>query len=353
MHDPRSSLAQSLAEFGIGAGHDQPLVLAFSERAILRESATLERIRAELRGLGAALLLVTGGQSFSFRPDDELDLQGRNDDCGPDARARLRRACGLPVATSRGDELSLVVLSSEQVIVGRHTVVAEDGLSALALGLHAAGSDAIAPRHPLTLTRRDVVLVSLVGAFALLATQGCREPAPAAAVPTAPGPKATQTVKLSLNVNGQIHPLEVEPRVSLLDALRERLALTGSKKGCDHGQCGACTVLVAGRRVNACLTLAVMVGDSPITTIEGLAHGDTLHPMQAAFVSEDALQCGYCTPGQIMSALGLVRENRAHSDAEVREHMSGNICRCGAYTNIVAAIQKARAESAAVESKGA
>ncbi|MEI9954239.1 MAG: (2Fe-2S)-binding protein [Pseudomonadota bacterium] len=152
---------------------------------------------------------------------------------------------------------------------------------------------------------------------------------------------------MSLNINGQIQSLEVEPRVSLLDAVRERLGLTGSKKGCDHGQCGACTVLIAGRRVNACLTLAVMVGDSPITTIEGLAHGDTLHPMQAAFVAEDALQCGYCTPGQIMSAVGLVRENRAHTDAEVREHMSGNICRCGAYTNIVAAIQKARAETTA------
>jgi xanthine dehydrogenase YagT iron-sulfur-binding subunit len=115
--------------------------------------------------------------------------------------------------------------------------------------------------------------------------------------------------------------------------------------GCDHGQGGACTVLVAGRRVNACLTLAVMVGSAPITTIEGLAQGDRLHPMQAAFVTEDALQCGYCTPGQIMSAMGLVRENRAHSDAEVREHMSGNICRCGAYSNIVAAIQRARSES--------
>ncbi|MET0792784.1 MAG: (2Fe-2S)-binding protein [Polyangiaceae bacterium] len=160
-----------------------------------------------------------------------------------------------------------------------------------------------------------------------------------------PAPSGAQTVAIVLNINGQAHSLQVEPRVSLLDALRERLGLTGSKKGCDHGQCGACTVLVAGRRVNACLTLAVMVGNAPITTIEGLAVGDRLHPMQAAFVSEDALQCGYCTPGQIMSALGLVRENRALSDAEVREHMSGNICRCGAYSNIVAAIQRARSES--------
>jgi len=341
MHDHRSLLAQSLFEFGIAGGGDQPLVIAFADGVSWQQSPTLERIRAELRGLGAALLLVGEGRSFSFRPDDELDLDGRSDDYGPDARSNLRRACGLPALPSRPDELALAILSSDGLIVARQVVTAENGLSALALGLRAAGREAIAPQHPLTLSRRDVVLASLVGAFALLATQGCREPAPVApAVGSAP--PAPKTNKIYLNINGQQHALEIEPRVSLLDALRERLGLTGSKKGCDHGQCGACTVLVSGRRVNACLTLAVMVGDAPITTIEGVAHGDTLHPMQAAFVSEDALQCGYCTPGQIMSALGLVRENRAHTDAEVREQMSGNVCRCGAYGNIVAAIQKAR-----------
>ena len=341
MHDHRSLLAQSLFEFGIAGGGDQPLVIAFAEGVSWQQSPTLERIRAELRGLGAALLLVGEGRSFSFRPDDEIDLDGRSDDYGPDARSNLRRACGLPALPSRPDELALAILSSDGLIVARQVVTAENGLSALALGLRAAGREAIAPQHPLTLSRRDVVLASLVGAFALLATQGCREPAPVApAVGSAP--PAPKTNKIYLNINGQQHALEIEPRVSLLDALRERLGLTGSKKGCDHGQCGACTVLVSGRRVNACLTLAVMVGDAPITTIEGVAHGDTLHPMQAAFVSEDALQCGYCTPGQIMSALGLVRENRAHTDAEVREQMSGNVCRCGAYGNIVAAIQKAR-----------
>ena len=341
MHDHRSLLAQSLFEFGIAGGGDQPLVIAFADGVSWQQSPTLERIRAELRGLGAALLLVGEGRSFSFRPDDELDLDGRSDHYGPDARSNLRRACGLPALPSRPDELALAILSSDGLIVARQVVTAENGLSALALGLRAAGREAIAPQHPLTLSRRDVVLASLVGAFALLATQGCREPAPVApAVGSAP--PAPKTNKIYLNINGQQHALEIEPRVSLLDALRERLGLTGSKKGCDHGQCGACTVLVSGRRVNACLTLAVMVGDAPITTIEGVAHGDTLHPMQAAFVSEDALQCGYCTPGQIMSALGLVRENRAHTDAEVREQMSGNVCRCGAYGNIVAAIQKAR-----------
>jgi len=149
-------------------------------------------------------------------------------------------------------------------------------------------------------------------------------------------------VGVSLRVNGQSYPLQIDPRVSLLDALRERLGLTGSKKGCDRGQCGACTVLVNGRRVNSCLTLAIMHQDDQITTIEGLARGEQLHPVQAAFIAHDGFQCGYCTPGQIMSAVGLLSEGHAHSDSEVRELMSGNICRCGAYPNIVAAIQDVR-----------
>ncbi|HET6151139.1 MAG TPA: (2Fe-2S)-binding protein [Polyangia bacterium] len=150
---------------------------------------------------------------------------------------------------------------------------------------------------------------------------------------------------MALHINGVTRKVRVDPRVTLLDALRERLGLTGTKKGCDHGQCGACTVLIDGRRVNACLTLAVMADRAPITTIEGLARGEALHPLQAAFVAEDALQCGYCTPGQIMSAVGLLREGQARSDAEVREAMSGNICRCAAYPNIVAAIQRARQDT--------
>jgi len=136
--------------------------------------------------------------------------------------------------------------------------------------------------------------------------------------------------------------LTIDPRASLLDTLRETVGLTGSKKGCDAGQCGACTVLIDGKRVISCLTLAVMAQGKPITTIEGLAHNGTLHPMQQAFIDHDGLQCGYCTPGQILSAVALVRERRATTDAEVREQMSGNICRCGAYPNIVAAIQAAR-----------
>jgi xanthine dehydrogenase YagT iron-sulfur-binding subunit len=149
---------------------------------------------------------------------------------------------------------------------------------------------------------------------------------------------------VTLTINTEQRSLEVEPRVTLLDALRERLALPGAKKGCDHGQCGACTVLIDGRRELACLTLAVAAEGRDITTIEGLSgEGGALHPMQAAFIAHDAFQCGYCTPGQILSAVACVAEGHAGSEAEIREFMSGNICRCGAYPNIVAAIREVAA----------
>jgi xanthine dehydrogenase YagT iron-sulfur-binding subunit len=153
------------------------------------------------------------------------------------------------------------------------------------------------------------------------------------------------SVNVKLKINGKEYALDVDPRTTLLDALRERLHLTGSKKGCDHGQCGACTVLVNGRRVNSCLLLALMCEGEEITTIEGLANGEELHPMQAAFIEHDGFQCGYCTPGQICSAVALLKENHANSDNEIREFMSGNICRCGAYPNILAAIKDAKAKS--------
>jgi xanthine dehydrogenase YagT iron-sulfur-binding subunit len=152
---------------------------------------------------------------------------------------------------------------------------------------------------------------------------------------------------ITLHVNGGARELAVAPWTTLLDALRLYLDLTGTKKGCDHGQCGACTVLVDGRRVNACLTLAIMKDGAQVTTIEGLAHGSTLHPLQQAFIEHDAFQCGYCTPGQICSAVGLIAEGRAHTADEIRELMSGNLCRCGAYPNIVAAIEEVMSGKAA------
>jgi len=165
-------------------------------------------------------------------------------------------------------------------------------------------------------------------------------------VPLAPAAPAAPvaTYPVSLTINGRQHDFQVEAWVTLLDLLRERAGLTGSKKGCDHGQCGACTVLVGGRRINACLTLAVMQNGKEITTVEGLAQGDQLHPLQQAFIDHDAFQCGYCTSGQLCSGVGLMNENRARgadgacTRAEVRELMSGNVCRCGAYPGIVAAV---------------
>jgi xanthine dehydrogenase YagT iron-sulfur-binding subunit len=145
--------------------------------------------------------------------------------------------------------------------------------------------------------------------------------------------------RITLKVNGEAKQLDVAPWTTLLDALREHLNLTGTKKGCDHGQCGACTVLVDGRRINSCLTLAIMKDGSEVTTVEGIAEGDALHPLQQAFIEYDAFQCGYCTPGQICSAVGMMTEGRARTVDDIRELMSGNICRCGAYPNIVAALE--------------
>lgn len=145
---------------------------------------------------------------------------------------------------------------------------------------------------------------------------------------------------ITITLNGQPRSLDVLPWTTLLDLLRERLDLVGSKKGCDHGQCGACTVLLNGKRVNACLTLAVMCDGASLTTVEGLANGDTLHPLQAAFIKHDAFQCGYCTPGQLCSAAGLLKEGRVTSADDIREQMSGNLCRCGAYGNILSAIEE-------------
>ena len=166
---------------------------------------------------------------------------------------------------------------------------------------------------------------------------------PAAGSELTPGPEGA--VPLTLRINGTEHRLRLDPRTTLLDYLREHVVLTGTKKGCDHGQCGACTVHVNGRRVNSCLSLAVMHAGDEITTIEGIGQPGALHPVQSAFVAHDAYQCGYCTSGQIMSAVALLKEPCGPNDADVRECMSGNICRCGAYPNIVAAVQQVRGKS--------
>ena len=212
--------------------------------------------------------------------------------------------------------------------------------------------ESIADPSTIEITRRALIET---GTTALLLTT-----LPRAALATGPvddNEPPSPPVKVELRINGHPHSLTLDSRTTLLEALREHLALTGSKKGCDHGQCGACTVLIEGRRINSCLTLAVMHDGQSVTTIEGLAEGENLHPLQTAFVDHDGFQCGYCTSGQICSAIGMLAESRLGmpsyvtenltqpaaelTDAEIRERMSGNICRCAAYPNIVAAIKQA------------
>ena len=197
---------------------------------------------------------------------------------------------------------------------------------------------------PTGLSRRDFLGMSLVAVPVVgVAAANVKAARPAAAGPPARAVAAKAgLMPVTLNVNGQVRQLRLDPRTSLLDALREEMDLSGTKKGCDHGQCGACTVLIDDRRVLSCLTLAAMASGHRVTTIEGLAQGDRLHPVQAAFLKHDAFQCGYCTPGQIVSAVGLLKEGCPGDAAAIRECMSGNLCRCGAYPNIVAAVQEAR-----------
>jgi xanthine dehydrogenase YagT iron-sulfur-binding subunit len=181
-----------------------------------------------------------------------------------------------------------------------------------------------------------------LGVTAATAASSLVSPAGKAQAPSPPLPPPSDRVAFSLAINGQTHRVSIDPRVTLLDLVRDHIGLTGSKKGCDHGQCGACTVLVGKQRVLSCLTLAAAVRDE-VTTIEGLSPTDgELHPMQQAFIAHDAFQCGYCTPGQILSAIACVHEKHAGNDDQIREYMSGNICRCAAYPNIVAAIKEAK-----------
>jgi xanthine dehydrogenase YagT iron-sulfur-binding subunit len=191
---------------------------------------------------------------------------------------------------------------------------------------------------------RRVVLAATAGGLVLHEGTGRADDTTPARPSALPSALPQSAIDIELRINDRTLPLSIDPRTSLLDALREQAGLTGTKKGCDRGACGACTVHIDDRRVLSCLTLAARCQGKAITTIEGLAAGDDLHPVQAAFLHHDGFQCGYCTPGQIMSAAALIKEGHAGSDAEIREWMSGNICRCGAYPNIVAAIRDASRE---------
>jgi xanthine dehydrogenase YagT iron-sulfur-binding subunit len=325
--DDRRSLSSSEAR-------GRPWVLAFARR--WTPGAGADAIRPHLRGLGAILFIVSEAGVWSFRPDDDVELSI------PASRALRREVDELGARFGVGSrDDGVFVIDGEGVVRFAHAP-SEELTATLAGALDAAGRELLGlPPRP-GITRRDWAVMSLVAGFGVALFAGCRSPGAEHPAPAPTTAKAGSEVDIVLRINGQDRRLRVDPRVSLLDALREHLALTGTRKGCDHGQCGACTVLRDGRAVNACLTLAITAEGAEITTIEGLAKGDKLHPLQAAFIEHDAFQCGYCTSGQIMAGVAVLRDGRAKTDDEVRQQMSGNICRCGAYPNIIAAIQAAR-----------
>jgi xanthine dehydrogenase YagT iron-sulfur-binding subunit len=324
-----------------------PLVFAYvpSWSEADENESDLAGTRAELRGLGADLVVLSNGGVWSFHPDDDTECLSNLEMAAElDSLARRR---GLQMNAHGSHPLALFIFDGDGVVRFSEVLEAQGPSigNTLRAGLSAAGRRMVAREfHPFTLSRREWVLGNLIAGLGL--AFGCNPPSTgefrsdtgAAALDTL----HADELDVVLHVNGTEHRLRADPRVTLLDALRERMELRGTKKGCDHGQCGACTVLVDDRRVCACLMLAASAQGSKIVTIEGLADEDALHPVQQAFVALDALQCGYCTPGQIMSAVGLLHEGRARTDDEVREQMSGNLCRCGAYPNIIAAVQLAR-----------
>jgi xanthine dehydrogenase YagT iron-sulfur-binding subunit len=332
----------SIADFG-GA----PVVLAFEPawRSGADSSQELDVIRSELRGLGAVLVVLSDEGIWSFRADDEFERFVSRDDEIKAAIADLAKKYAVERDRDGSILPTVIVVDGKGSIRFMHASASSSALRpTLAQALGEAGRALSTPtKSTLLLSRRELVLTSLVAGFAL-AFLGCgnRDASNHATPPNTDGGSVDDEIDVVLHVNGADRTVRIDPRVSLLDALRERMALTGTKKGCDHGQCGACTVLIDKRRVCSCLTLAIMAQKKEITTIEGLANGEQLHPMQEAFASQDGFQCGYCTPGQIMSAVGLLAEGHAQTDDEVREAMSGNICRCGAYPNIIAAVQLAR-----------
>jgi xanthine dehydrogenase YagT iron-sulfur-binding subunit len=335
--------APDLVVSGLERRTPVPRVLAFLGGGLAGERpAELDAIRAELRGLGAELVTVSPGGVWRLCADEPLEAQAVAGDALAAEVAAAAECYGVGP-----DDDAVFVIDGRGVVRFTHRIHRRGGAWArLSQALAIAGRSVHArdthdARQRVLFTRREWAVTSLVVGCATAFLTGCKdqEHPPTRRAGTEP---PTPDVDVTLRINGKPHRLTLDPRTSLLDALRERIGLTGTKKGCDMGQCGACTVLVGGKRIASCLTLAVMAQGKAITTIEGLADGGALHAMQRAFVDHDGLQCGYCTPGQIMSAVGLVGEGRAHSDDEVREQMSGNICRCGAYPNIIAAIQAAR-----------
>ena len=325
-------------------------VLVFARPDVMQHATEplVSQLRAQLRGLGASLWVLFEAGGVCLRPDDEVVHRAPERLIDGRSWKQVCRAWRVDPEALRAGSLSVFLLDARGGLRFSHTLAHEgEPLGVLLEALTAAGDARVSG---FTLTRRELVMNGLAGALAAAFAYGVNgsvhaqvthaPPPPSAAVPRARVP-VEHGLPIQLRINGQTHALEVPVQASLLDTLRERLQLTGTKKGCDHGQCGACTVLRDGERVYSCLTLAVMAQNCEITTIEGLASGDQLHPMQAAFLEHDAFQCGFCTPGQIMSAVALLKEKRAHDDAQIREHMSGNICRCGAYNNIVRAIRSA------------
>jgi xanthine dehydrogenase YagT iron-sulfur-binding subunit len=275
-------------------------------------------LRAQLRGLGSELFIRTRWGAVWLRADE------------PPVRLDSEKEWLAPFELQIIDAALSVRWS--QPLEGSYTRPAPMLLAALrqALQLRFRSRASV-------VSRREVLVASLIAAFTVATLTGW------ATVP--PPADAVGQLSVTLNVNGTPRALRLDPRVTLLDALRDTLGLTGTRKGCDHGQCGACTVLSDGARIDSCLALAVQQDGRAITTIEGLGSQGALHPMQAAFIAKDALQCGYCTPGQILSAIGLLTEGSAQTEEQLREGMSGNLCRCGAYPNIIAAVQSVQEAS--------
>jgi xanthine dehydrogenase YagT iron-sulfur-binding subunit len=326
----------------------QPRVLAFAHAwsPVDEPPAALRAIRAQLRGLGAELHVLSPRGAWSVRADDPIE---------PIATDVAEAAVQYGVAPGHdavfvidGRGIRFAHRPAEPLGQGGAPVVDRlaDALAIAGEAMHRRAGRPSAHDRVL-FTRREWSVSCLVVGCTTAFLAACKQQddhraAPKPTTKPAPASDIPAMLAITLQINGQARKLTVDPRASLLDTLRETVGLTGTKKGCDAGQCGACTVLVDGKRTLGCLSLAVMAQGKAITTIEGLAAHGELHPMQQAFIDHDGLQCGYCTPGQIVSAVALVRENRATTDAEIREQMSGNICRCGAYPNIVAAIQAAR-----------